>query len=228
VSTPETRRGLHLVAVHVLGRRRSDVTGRFGLRATPGGFGTPAFGPEPETVRVSSMTLVHEVGGDVSAMGLAGATLRELAAFAGADIDAPFAAGADTPPIGDPDLPLGMDPATVHGLEEWFATGWAALDAVLASLPAGAGATTIQLWPEHFDAGTTVTLPSGERVNLGASPGDDYLDGPYAYVGPWGDRRGDPAFWNAPFGAARARTELDTVEAVADFLRTGLRLAAGG
>jgi len=216
------------VAVHVLGRRRFQVTGRFGLRATPGGFGTPAIGSEPETVRVASLTLVREIGAAASTIGLAGTSLRVLAGFAGADIDAPFAAGADTPPVGDPDLPLDLDASAAGELEGWFAAGWAALDAVAGSLTAGAGATTIQLWPEHFDAATTVTMPSGERVNLGVSPGDDYLDEPYAYVGPWGERRGDPAFWNAPFGAARPRSQVGTVEGVVDFLGTGLRLATAG
>jgi hypothetical protein len=54
------------------------------------------------------------------------------------------------------------------------------------------------LWPEHFDLGVTVA-----EVNYGVSPGDSFLEVPYAYVGPWSldDVQGD--FWNAPFGAAR-------------------------
>lgn len=52
------------------------------------------------------------------------------------------------------------------------------------------------------------------RVNLGGSPGDGSSDGssdePYPYVGPWTPGRpGDPAFWNAPYGAMRTRSELD-------------------
>ena len=38
------------MATHVLARRRHAVSGRFGLRATPGGIGTPAFGP-PDAAR---------------------------------------------------------------------------------------------------------------------------------------------------------------------------------
>lgn len=69
---------------------------------------------------------------------------------------------------------------------------------------------TIQLWPEHFDAGTNLVLANGERVNLGFSPGDATCDEPYAYVGPWSSARGgDPAFWNASFGAVLRRSELD-------------------
>src|SRR6266540_4216053 len=52
------------------------------------------------------------------------------------------------------------------------------------------------LWPEHFDVGISV-----DEINYGVSPGDGYLDEPYAYVGPQQPREG--SFWNAPFGATR-------------------------
>src|SRR5438093_1388828 len=42
-----TRGALQRVATHVLARARFLSTGKFGLRATPGGFGTPAFGASP-------------------------------------------------------------------------------------------------------------------------------------------------------------------------------------
>ncbi len=50
------------------------------------------------------------------------------------------------------------------------------------------------LWPEHFDVAATA-----DEVNYGVSPGDDFHQLPYAYVGPWTSRIG--VFWNAPFGA---------------------------
>ncbi len=56
-----TRNALQRVAVHVLARRRHAVTGRFGLRATPGGFGTPAFGPDEEVLRIAGDRLVRPV-----------------------------------------------------------------------------------------------------------------------------------------------------------------------
>ena len=34
-SYTSTRQGLHRVAAHILARRRFDVSGRFGLRASP-------------------------------------------------------------------------------------------------------------------------------------------------------------------------------------------------
>ena len=66
-------------------------------------------------------------------------------------------------------------------------------------------------------------------MNLGASPGDGSSAEPYLYVGPWGPRRpGDPAFWNAPFGAvlgyAELRAAADPVEAGLAFLRRGVEL----
>jgi hypothetical protein len=56
-TTAETRVALQQVAVHVLARRRHAMTGRFGLRPTPGGLGTPLFG-EGEVVRISGDVLV--------------------------------------------------------------------------------------------------------------------------------------------------------------------------
>ncbi len=51
-----TRDDLHRIAAHVLGRRRWAVSGHFGLRASPGGVATPAFGPEPEVLRLTTTT----------------------------------------------------------------------------------------------------------------------------------------------------------------------------
>lgn len=78
-----TRQTLQRVAVHILGRRRYEVTGRFGLRASPGGFATPAFGPDSEILRVAGTSLVRETAQGVSFRPITGATLRKLAAFAG-------------------------------------------------------------------------------------------------------------------------------------------------
>lgn len=225
------RATLHRVAAHVLGRRRHQVSGRFGLRATPGGFGTPAFGDEPESVRVSGTTLVREVGGDGSYLPIAGSTLRSLAEFVGADLSTPFSVGEDGPDVGDADSPLALGADGAAALAAWFALGWQILDTVIAGLGASARPATLQLWPEHFDAGTNVALASGTRVNLGASPGDAASAEPYLYVGPWGpERPGDASYWNAPFGALRTWSALAEVDVVTDgleFLRRGLELLAG-
>jgi len=217
------------VCAHVLGRRRFACSGRFGLRAGPGGIATPAFGDAPEVLRISGGLLVREVGAGVTWTLIDGATLRELASFVGSDIDAPFDCGADTPTVGDPDEPLQIPVDAVEDLSGWFTLAWRVLDRVLEDLGEGAGATTIQLWPEHFDAATTVTLPGAEPVNLGFSPGDGYEPEPYVYVGPWSAQRpGDPSIWNVPFGAFRRRSELsregaDPADACAEFLSARLQ-----
>jgi hypothetical protein len=216
------------VAVHVLARARHAATGRFGLRSTPGGFGTPAFGDGVEVLRVAGEVLVRERDGRASATPLNGATVAQLAAFAGADLQAPFDVGRDTPPIGDPDEPLAIAADAATALAGWWHLGWRALDAATAD---AVDPMAIQLWPEHFDAGTSVAIGAGERdrCNLGASPGDSYSDEPYLYVGPWNDDRpGNASYWNAPFGAVLLRSEVmaapDAYAASVDFLRRGLAL----
>lgn len=229
VVSPATRTTLHRVAAHILGRRRFDVTGRFGLRATPGGFGTPAFGDGPEVVRVAGTTLVREMGGEARRMAMHGSTLRRLAAFAGTDIQAEFSAGAETPPLGDPDEVLAMDAVEVQALADWYWLGWMALDIFLDGLPEGAVPATTQLWPEHFDAGTNVGLPDGTRLSAGFSPGDSFEERPYVYVGPRNTNPAAADFWNAPFGAVwRADDVLsrpNPVDACVQFFMTGLRYA---
>jgi hypothetical protein len=157
-----------------------------------------------------------------------GSTLREMASFAGTNIDSPFEAGKDTPSIGDPDEALDLVPAHVQTIADWYALGWQVLDQAIESLPATAEPVTIQLWPEHFDVGTNVEVSAGARMNLGCSPGDSYEAAPYLYVGPWGEERpGDPEFWNAPFGAvllaSQFVTSADPLRAGLDFIRTGFR-----
>jgi hypothetical protein len=96
------------------------------------------------------------------------------------------------------------------------------LDDLACELGAAGEPTTVQLWPEHFDVGTSVALGT-ERVNLGFSAGDALSDEPYVYVGPWGpERPGDSGFWNAPFGAYRVRSEAGGEVGAAAFIRDGL------
>jgi len=60
----ETRVQLHRVAEEVLKPARERVTGRFGLRALPGGFGTPPFGDVMQ-LHVDGVDLVIRGGNDV-------------------------------------------------------------------------------------------------------------------------------------------------------------------
>ncbi len=229
-----TRTEMQRVATHVLARRRADLVGKFGLRATPGGIGTPATGPEHEVVRVAGSTLLHEVTGTearTTTLDLGDATLADAAALVGVDLDAEFRAGEDTPPVGDPHARLAIDPTSADVLAAWFAFGWAVIDAVVARQSPSAGPTVLQLWPEHFDAGCDVAAAPGVRTNLGASPGDAGIPTPYLYVGPWGDARpGDPSYWNAPFGAVLGYDELrasgDPLALGIEFLGRGIEALA--
>ena len=227
-----TRSTLHRIAAHVLARRRYEVSGRFGLRASPGGIATPAFGEGPEVLRVAGGVLMREKGGEAAYLTITGTTLRDLAAFVGTDIESDFSCGPDAPPPGDVDEVLDLDTEASRVLADWYQLGWRVLDRVLGALPAAAAPDVIQLWPEHFDAGTNAGLPNGSRTGLGASPGDSYVDEPYLYIGPWGPQRpGDIEFWNAPFGAVMTRTELDLrsdgADAGVEFLQRGLHLLGG-
>ena len=220
------------VATHVLARRRHDVTGRFGLRATPGGFGTPAFGSADavEVVRISGTVLVHEQASGVRMRQVNGATSRDLAVLVDVDL------GAGSPSGGTPRssvtrrLRCGSTVGAAAELADWYDLGWRALDQV--GIDAREPAP-IQLWPEHFDASCLVFVGPGadDRCDLGVSPGDHHHQEPYLYVGPWVERStGIPSFWNAPFGALvpRARRSGRTEDGAA-FFREGLdRLRASG
>jgi hypothetical protein len=227
---PQTRRALHQLAVHVLGRRRHAFTGRFGLRAAPGGVATPAFGDDVEVVRTSGRYLVVERGNVTVAAPIT--TLAAAAGMVGVDLTVDFSVGGQTPALVDPEQPLAVSDRAARGLGAWWSLGTTAIDEVVAT-EAVSAPTVVQLWPEHFDVACTVTVAGGAQANLGASPGDATDPLPYLYVGPWSsDRPGDPSFWNAPFGAVIHRADLATLppgdrrsRAVA-FFRRGLALLA--
>lgn len=238
----ETRLALHRLAAHVLGRRRHASTGRFGLRAGPGGLATPAFGDDVEVVRTSGRHLVVERGGAVLAAPVT--TLAAAADLVGVDLSVDFSVGDDTPALGDPEQPLAVGDEAARAMGDWWAFGATVLDELVAAEPSVTAATVAQLWPEHFDVGCTVTVGGpevdaepgggdGVRANLGASPGDGYEPLPYLYIGPWSpDRPGDPSYWNAPFGAVLRHAELaplppaDRRTHALAFLRQGLTLLA--
>jgi hypothetical protein len=205
--TAATRHDLQRVAVHVLARRRFEVASRFGLRASPGGIATPPFGGAGEVIRVSGTLLIREVGPTASTMTMSGSTIRELCDFVGSDPTARFECGPDTPAAGDLDAPLSFEMIHLQTLAAWWWLGWKVLDTVTGLLEGGY-ATTTQLWPEHFDAGSTITV-GPTKVNLGFSPGDAWCEEPYAYIGPWDAARpGDARSWNAPFGAALRSSDI--------------------
>jgi hypothetical protein len=135
------------------------------------------------------------------------------------------------PDVGEPDAPLDIDPTAARRIADWYTLAWIVIDEFVTSLRPESEPVTTQLWPEHFDAATNVAIASGERVNLGFSPGDGYDPEPYLYVGPWSaERRGDPAFWNAPFGAVLSAADLagasDPAQSCIEFLRAGMKNAS--
>ena len=225
-----TRTELHRVAAHVLARRRFVVTGRFGLRVTPGGFGTPLFGDD-EVVRIDGAAMLRERRVDDRAItathALVGATLGDLAAFADVDLDAEFSAGSDTPELGDPAAPLQIDAPSIAVMAEWYRKGAEAIDDRVARLGDAGDAAVAQIWPEHFDLGMDVAVGTS-RANLGVSPGDGFSPEPYLYVGPWSaDRPGDAAYWNASFGALATWSQVPDAAAADAFFARGLGYLAG-
>jgi hypothetical protein len=231
----DTRDALQRVAVHIVARARSQATGRFGLRVTNGGFGTPEFGDDLIRVRVSGGLLIRESGGTGGATSTAvdidGASLTELAESALVDLDAELDVGHDTPPLGNADESLAVDAAAAAALGAWYAIVAEALDRVVAAAGSEASPSLVQLWPEHFDAALDLAAAPDLRANLGGSPGDGFRADPYLYVGPWtDDRPGDDEFWNAPFGALLAYPELlveaDPVAAATAFFARGIKLLA--
>jgi hypothetical protein len=230
-----TRLTLHQVAVHVVARARQQATGRFSLRVTPGGFGTPEFGTEGRRVRVSDGLLIVESDAEAGATTLVrpigGASLRELAELAEVDLAHDLDVGPDSVEQGDLDEPIVIDLGAVREITDWLALAAAALDRVAAAVePASISASLARLWPEHFDVAIDLAARPGVRANCGASPGDAFSSEPYLYVGPWTeDRPGGPGYWNAPFGAACQRSALqgdDLVQAAAEFMLDGLRRLA--
>jgi hypothetical protein len=226
---PRARIALQRVATHVMARSRFSADGRLGLRVTPSGIATPAYGDNREVLRVVGGTLIHELQGGDGAKSrvaeIAGRTLQELAEFAGADLESSFSAGRDPPALGDVNAPMRLDPHLAADVMAWLRVGAEAIDRLL---PSFVEPSVVQLWPEHFDVAVDLATAHG-RVNLGASPGDSGHPDPYLYVGPWGeDRPGETSFWNAPFGALldgrRVLVESDRVGAAAAFFQYGLDL----
>jgi hypothetical protein len=210
-----TRLALQSVAEHVLAPALHAATGHIGLRATPGGFGTPwidGVGGGRRRLRVDGTDLVVEVGDGARRAPLT--TVRAAADQAGIAPGAPAGVYPPATPL-VPDAPLSLDPAAAHLLADWYAL----VDDALGALSAEAGpdqASAVQLWPEHFDLATSI----GE-VNYGGSPGDAGHDQPYLYVGPWSPPTPDGGYWNEGFGASLAVDQVPDAEGALAFFRRG-------
>jgi len=208
-----TRDGLHRVAEHILAAALHAETGEIALMPSPGGFRTPPFGRDRRFLAVDGAELV--AGGAGSGRRVALTTLRAAAEFAGITPGAPAEVYRPATPL-DLDEPLTIDPAAARVLADWYQLGEQALRGFAAEIPGDQPTATV-LWPEHFDLGITAGA-----INYGASPGDTHVADPYLYVGPHdGPPPGDPAFWNAPFGAVRTIDQIGAAADAAAFFRDG-------
>ena len=208
-----TRAGWHRVAEHILASTLYRATGKIGLVPSLGGFRTPSFGTDARFLAVDGTELV--VGDAAGTKRTPLTSIRAAAEFAGVTPGAPAEVYEPATPL-DLDEPLMIEPDAARLLAEWYGLGAQALSRFAAEIPGDQPGPAV-LWPEHFDVGMTAAA-----INYGASPGDDRITDPYLYVGLHdGPPPGDPAFWNAPFGAARTVRQIGTVAEAAAFFRDG-------
>jgi|SRR5450756_156385 len=195
-----TRRGLHGVAELVLAGPQYRAIGKLRLRVVPGGFATIGI---PE-LRADGARVVGAGG---VAVAIDGRTPRALGAELGVTAGRPEGVYGDGSGV-SPDEVLAIDPDQAAVIMGALTLGH---DALVAFAP---GESPV-LWPEHFDVAIRV-----DDINFGVSPGDGFIEEPYAYVGVSKVPRGGE-FWNAPFGAALPLRELPEVTAVTAFFAEG-------
>jgi hypothetical protein len=197
-----TRRSLHGVAELVLAGPQYRATGRLRLGVVAGGFATTALSPR---LLVDGSRVAAAEG--VTAVVIGGRTPRALGTELGVAVGRPDGLYQDGSGV-DPDETLALDPDQAGVIMGALALGHDALTAF------AAGESPV-LWPEHFDVAIRV-----HDMNFGVSPGDGFIEEPYAYVGVSSPPAGD-AFWNAPFGAAVPLRRLPDASAVSGFFADG-------
>jgi hypothetical protein len=225
-----TRSAWHTLAEHVVAKARWAATGKIGLRATVGGFGTPYFGDEQRALIVGD-TVVREQYGDADAAPIT--TVRAAAAWLGVEAGAPTDVYTPTTAL-DLDAPLPVDRDAAAVLAGWFHFASRVLEEWRGEHSTDAP-SRVQMWPEHFDLSVDLgNADAGTRANFGASPGDGAISEPYLYVGPWDIARmtaQDDPFWNQPWGAALTYRQLvaapDAGKAARSFLAHGLMRLEG-
>jgi hypothetical protein len=224
-----TRLSWHAVAEQVMAPARHQAAGRIGLRATPGGFGTPPFEREGEEheLRVVRRELVVRRGAAEQSIPLT--TIAAAAEAVGIEPGAP--ADVYTPTTDLPaDSSLDIDDAAADALAAWFDSAWSALEDLRRESTRDDAASEVQLWPEHFD----VAMETGDearsaRGTYGASPGDSNHSEPYLYVELWSEPTDDP-FWNdaafrgASLGYSAVRDADDAGATIRGFFARGREL----
>jgi len=208
-----TLHSLHGVAELILAGTQRRANRSIKLTVTDDGFAT---GPLPRPPWLLAVHGTHLVVGDNELVLPLEGTFADLAAYAGVACAPP--ADAYPPASGRTAADrLQINPKAAAELLAALRAGDHACRA-FAAAHAPADPPVPVLWPEHFDVGITI-----DAVNYGVSPGDDAIPYPYAYVGPHVQRPG--AFWNEPFGAARAVSELADADGVLAFFEEGRREA---
>ena len=228
----QTRLAWHAVAEQVLAAARHRATGRIGLRATPGGFGTPPYerGGREEELQVVRRDLVVRRGESTTIAPLT--TLADAATAVGIEPGAPD--GVYTPTTDHAvDAPLQIDEPAADALGAWFNLAWVALEELGAQSGADDAPSEVQLWPEHFDAAMETGSESAKaRGTYGASPGDAHHPEPYLYIELWSEVPADP-YWNDTsfHGASRSysavRDSKDPTQSVREFFARGRELLTG-
>ena len=219
---------LHQIAFYALAPARYALEGRMGLRATPGGFGTPEH--EGRVSRVEGNLLVHEQGGNIATQPIT--TIRAAAEFFGTVYHVDwFTEFKDPLPAMDPDRPLKVGEVPGSALGDWFHFGFEILEELRGHGSEGDEVSEVQLWPEHFDAATEMgSAAQQHRASYGASPGDRGHLEPYLYVAAWSEIDRSNPYWNDRHfnGSSLPFTALleaeDQTRAALDFLLTGYRI----
>jgi hypothetical protein len=224
----ETRGKLHQLAFFALAPARYKAVGRMGLRATPGGFGTPEF--EGRVVRIEGDLIVSEADGNVATQTIS--TLRAACDFVGIEYeDVWFPGFGDPLPPVDPSAELTVDVDGALAIADWFQFGTDVLARLRGyGLPDDEVSET-QIWPEHFDAAIEMGAEAlGQRASFGASPGDAAHPEPYVYVSAWGKIYRSNRYWNdeafngASLGYDRLAEDADPVTAALAFMLEGHRI----
>jgi hypothetical protein len=224
-----TRLAWHSLAEHVLAAARYRAVGRIGLRATPGGYGTPPY--ERDDVRQELRIVaneLHVIGPDDRAMHPL-STVAHAARVVGIEPGAP-ANVYEPSTSAEHDAPLAVDLGATQVLASWFELAWSVLEELAATAGPDVAPSDVTLWPEHFDAAINLGDEAlGTRGTFGASPGDDEHPEPYLYVTHWADVPDDP-YWNdsnfagASLDYSTLQTDADPRAAALDFYCRGLEV----
>lgn len=227
-----TRDALHQVAFFAISPARYKSEGRMGLRAAPGGFGTPEFNGSIARIEVDQ--LVFERDSEIATQQIT--TVRDAATFFGVEYEVEWFKDFHDPlqPV-DPDTGLDVDDEAARVLGQWFNFGFDVLNELRRHGTDADDVSEVQLWPEHFDPAAELgSQGKGQRASFGASPGDGSHQDPYVFVAPWSGIDADVSYWNAVGfnGAILGYSEIadagDPHKKALDFLLEGYNILHAG